>query len=432
MDFKNLEEKKQLELLIEISQKVYKAQMERFSREGLEISNVAYSKTTNGEVVFEVEISNGVETFREYYTQDLEIIMAENAALKQNIINEKRVDLEDTEKQEQFKEEIKNSEERVDAKAIIGEKNKKIDACANELGIDSKEIQITEVNEDTIEKADEELDKNSMKLEDKQIEKIENNSLVLDGDEKITERMTANKTIGGEYSKYLFVRSNGSYTLLGEKTDGTIEKINNVMNLRPHIANVVGADGEFNQTQMETGFMIKGQTYDIGFGITTEPNGIPKITYMRGYTNDNPIGYNIKDKTTYKQSVNDKIRNIFDERITDKSDVKDISEGLDRIDETPEEDRLNVNDFGEDNGIYYDDLAAEYDVSIEDVQKLDEQLLEEGYYNADTRLNIIKETLEEEKENDKEEVEEEIEEDNKIDHGEREILPPDFYKNNNQ
>ena len=235
------------------------------------------------------------------------------------------------------------------------------------------------------------------------------------------------------------MQSNNTYSLLGEKEDGTIEKVNNIMNLRPHMANVVRADGEFVPTKMETGFMIRGQNNDVGFGITTAPNGIPKITYMRGIGTENPIGYNIKDTTSYKQDVNDRIKNIFDVRSYDKQDIQEISDGIDKLDETPEEDRLNVKDFEDDIGEYYDDIAAEYNVSYEDVQRIDEELVKEGYYNADTRIEIIKQTLEEEKEEVEELVEEieeeneqineetveEIEEEYKIDHGEREIEPPE-------
>lgn len=332
--FEDLTKDAQLETLSDVSQLIYQKNADKYKKDKSEIVNISYSKTENGEVVFDVEIRTGNETHHEYYAESLNKIMEHNNILNEDIYVEGRKDLQTAEEKAKFTSEVENSKKRVDA---IEEKNKKIEKVAVTLGVNPKDVEITQAKNDDIEKSEKELDQNieepikndSIKLDEKQLTNIKRDAVEIDANQQFTSNYAARQTLGGNYKCYLVVRSGLSYQLLGQKEDGTIEKVKGVRVGTARTANVLDSDGKIKTKALSAEFIVGGNNGDIAIGLLSDSNKESSVAYLRGCATDkgNPVGCEISPQMQY--SSNGKMaQKILDPKNTSKEEAEEIAEDV--------------------------------------------------------------------------------------------------------
>ncbi len=428
-NFEDLESDDQLATLESVAQEIYNREYEKNISNGksknLEINDIAYSRTKNGEIVFDIEIQDGDDIHHEYYSKDFEKIMEHINALNMNAVNKNRTDLDTEEKQNEFVNDLDNYENRIDHDKEVEKNLERTEKVAKELGIDADKLKAVEADNSAINKSDEMTEKlidekGKISLNDEQIKKIYGDTYSkINANDKLTIRTTAKDNIGGDYQSYMIVKNNiGAYQLIGRKADGSIEKINNVLQTNPHNSSVVGADGKFITTRVETSFIIKGGNNDVAIGVSTMSNGGSKMIYERASNTEYPIGCEVSPAVDYSTEKSKKIKTYFDPILTQKEDIERAAEQTSN--NLKEEESLTNNN--EDNKFKdypnetietkhtstsnemteLQELSDKYGVPLDKVIEDDKNLQEAGYIDSSKRAEILANTYEvEEKNNEK-------------------------------
>ena len=425
--FEDLNQNAQKKLLEEASEKIFSQLREK--NKDAEIKNISYSKTKNGEIVFDVETSkdgNNLGFHHEYYSANLEKIMEHNNELDVDIANIKRTDLQSEDEKKQFISEVESSKSRVEMKDFENEKDKndnvnkneenensiqrkndEIEESAKKLGIDSENLEINENNNDNGIAIDEKS--KNLRLDDESVDKNIGKVAEMSADKKVTQHYTAKQLIGGDYKRYIVTKNNGNTQMLGQKEDGTIEKVENVEQVSPHTATIAGPNGKLETKSIQAGFNIKNRENDSGFGL----NNDQELTYERAMNADTPIGYEMSEQMDKTKQAG-YAQQLFDEINYKSTDMKDLadrkSEEL-RKEESPigktNPDIANgnphVNEIesiaipNQSNGIELLEIANKNNVSLEKIEELYGRCRSAGLYDEELILQTINNTLKKER-----------------------------------
>lgn len=422
--FEDLNVNAQKELLEEASQKAYVEISKKIP--GAEISDISYSKTSNGEVIFDIEVSSKdnqrAEIHHEYFSSSMKKIMEHSNWINSDIADTKRKDLKTNEDKTKFIKDVESSKSRVSIselqenlqsnkdESIIDKKNRDIDEEAKSLGIDEKKIEVDKNDKDALQKAENTIDQdNKIKATDAELKEKFGEVGEIQSDEKVTQHYTAKQLIGGEYRKYVITKNNGRTEMIGQKDDGTLEKVKNVENVGPHVASIAGADGKLETTKIQSAFNIKNRESDSGFGI----NNDGKITYERSMNSDRPIGYEMSEDMKNSNKIG-YAQNVFDELNNKNTKVRDLA------DRKAEDLRNEESTFGKTNPSIANgekhvdnidtivspndsqemallEIANKNNVSLERVESLYEKCRSAGLYDDEIILETIDNTCKKEK-----------------------------------
>jgi hypothetical protein len=203
----------------------------------------------------------------------------------------------------------------------IQRKNDEIEESAKKLGIDSKNLEINENKNDNNKGISIDEKSKNLILDEESVEKNIGKVAEMSADKKVTQHYTAKKLIGGDYKRYIVTKNNGNTQMLGQKEDGTIEKVENVEQVSPHTATIAGPNGKLETKSIQAGFNIKNRENDSGFGL----NNDQELTYERTMNADTPIGYEISEQMDKTKQAG-YAQQLFDEINYKSTDMKDLAD----------------------------------------------------------------------------------------------------------
>ena len=214
VNFYDLSSREQMNALEEafntISQKIYAEKNAEIMSGKIEIMDISYNTTSDGQVVYDLKIKDteSGEELHEFYNKDLEKIN-----ISQETIEAYKALGNDTKEMEDELAELEVLKDNPDKVSLseLKSMDKEIDSISSSLGISRDEV---------VSSARFDADKN-IKIDEKAL-----NGESLFASEKVSTHYNLRDVLGGDYVSYQIIKTtNGNYKLIGVDKDCCAEEI---------------------------------------------------------------------------------------------------------------------------------------------------------------------------------------------------------------
>ena len=315
VEFKQLSTKEQIAILENayntISQKIYKERNQEIINGQIEIMDISYNLTSDGQVVFDVKIMDNItkEEKHEYYNKNFEKIdidLEKIEAYKLLGVDTKEMEAELAELQA-----LDKSEDKVSLLKLKS-MDKQVEQTAKALGLSKEEIEASAT-----------MDANQkLKIDQKLL-----NGNSIDAKEKISIHYNMRDVLGGNYVSYQIVKTTmGGYKLMGIDAKGFAEEIGEdkvqlVKNAQT--ISLTQENGTSKEASLVVGFRVKSKASDVDndqiVGLCDDGKSSMTTFYGRGAIyQDQIVAENIPNKTYNGYRV--KQERFMDTLETDKNE----------------------------------------------------------------------------------------------------------------
>ncbi len=315
IDFKQLTTKEQIALLENayntISQNIYKERNQEIISGQIEIVDISYNLTSDGQIVFDVKIMDNAnkEEKHEYFNKDLEKIDID----LEKIEAYKLLGVDTTEMEEELAElqSLDKSEDKVSLSELKSIE-KQVEQTALSLGLSKEEIEASAT-----------IDANqNLKIDQKLL-----NGNSIDANEKVSIHYNMRDVLGGNYVSYQIVKTTmGGYKLMGIDAKGYAEEIGEdkvQLVKNSQLISLTQENGTSKEASLVVGFRVKSKASDVDndqiIGLCDDGKSSMTIFYGRGAVyQDQIVAENIPNQTYNGYRV--KQERLMDTLETDKTE----------------------------------------------------------------------------------------------------------------